>query len=114
LSGKKGTDDPDRVVIERAILMAEGEADACLGVKYELPLDDPGESAALKGAVMKIAKYLLYLDHEEPGVPEAVDDGYLRAIAYLEALSKRLKTLGLDTDDEKEAGKAVFSSFVRG
>lgn len=114
LSGKAGSDEPDRVVIERAILEAEGEADARLGVRYEMPIDETSESAALKGAVKKIAKYLLYLDHEEGRVPEDARTAYEDALSYLEALAKKLVTLGLDTDDEKEAGKNVFSSFVRG
>lgn len=114
LSGKLGSDEPDRVVIERAILRAEGEADAHLGVRYEMPIDETSESAALKGAVEKITKYLLYLDHESAEIPGKVVKAYDDAILYLEALSKKLKALGLDTDDEKEAGKDTFSSYVRG
>jgi phage gp36-like protein len=114
LSGKKGTDAPDRVVIERAILKAEGIANAYLGVRYEMPIAETSESAALKSAVEDIAKYRLYVDHSESGMPEKVDKAHDEAIAYLKELAKKLVTLGLDTDDEKEAGKDVFSSFVRG
>lgn len=114
LSGAGESDDPDRVVIERAIVRAEGEADAYLGVKYSMPLEETSESAALKGAVEKIARYLLYYDHESAEIPVKVDEGYERAIAYLKELAKKLATLGLATDDEKEAKKTSITKTVRG
>ncbi len=97
-----------QATLAEAIDQADGEIDAYIGAKVELPLQTVPRLIANLSA--KIAVYNLM--RRRPSVPDHWESEYKRCLSLLEKIASGKLALGLASDDDKGAGTAFAAPVV--
>jgi hypothetical protein len=113
ISGSTDSTKPNRNLISKSILYAEGRIKASLGLGYTLPLEDAQETELVRTITKDLTIWRIYVEADDLIIPEKRQLAYDEAKADLLALKEQRLKLGLDSDDETDLNTPPTTRYLR-